>query len=225
MNIITSYGTGNMGSMSLTLYKQTYDQYREINLIGFNRTEKCSKDLFPLMNGGINKLTISSDELVTSQYDNGYKTMTLAELAVSPSYVAGILEKPQTWMSLKFFYTLSKHVDIQTCQHFPDVDGAATLNFYPMMYPDRISSFHCNSDDAIRLFDFVVTKKQSSFSSSAMSSPNNVLSYPNDMTDNTRVGELRIDIDQLKLIANQWLLECNLYCPGDNYNSKPPHYS
>ena len=36
------------------------------------------------------------------------------------------------------------------------------------------------------------------------------------MTNHTRVGELCIDIDQLKLSANQWLLECELYCPGDN---------
>ena len=173
------------------------------------------------MNWGINKLTMSSDELVTSQYFNGHKTAMLAELAMSLSYINGILEKPQTWTSLKFFYMLSKHVDIQTHQHFPDVDGAATLNFYPTMYPDHISSFHCNSDDVIRLFDFVVTRKQSSVSSSsAMSSPNDVLSYPTDTTDHTRVGELRIDVDQLKLITNQWLLECNLYCPGDNYNSK-----
>ena len=122
----------------------------------------------------------------------------LAELTMSLSYIAGILEKPQTWTSLKFFYTSSEHVDIQTRQHFPDVDGAATLNFYPMMYPDCISLFHCNSDDTIRLFDFMVTKKQSSVSSSsATSSPNNVLSYPTDTTDHSRVGELRIDIDQL----------------------------
>ena len=49
---------------------------------------------------------------------------------------------------------------------------------------------------------------------------NNVLSYPTDTTDHTRVRELRIDIDQLKLIANQWLLGCELYCPSDNYSSK-----
>ena len=99
------------------------------------------------MNGGINKLTVSSDELMTSQYVNGHKTATLAELAMSPSHIAGILETPQTWTSLKFFYTLSKHIDVQTRQHFPNVDGA-TLNFYPTMYPDHISWFHCNSDDA-----------------------------------------------------------------------------
>ena len=39
-----------------------------------------SKQFFPLINGGINIINISSDELVTSQYVNSFKTTTLASI-------------------------------------------------------------------------------------------------------------------------------------------------
>ena len=39
-----------------------------------------SKQFFPLINGGINIINISSDKLVTSQYVNGFKTATLASI-------------------------------------------------------------------------------------------------------------------------------------------------
>ena len=38
------------------------------------------KQFFPLINGGINIINVSSDELVTSQYINGFKTATLASI-------------------------------------------------------------------------------------------------------------------------------------------------
>ena len=39
-----------------------------------------SKQFFPLINGGINTINVLSDELVTSQYVNGFKTTTLASI-------------------------------------------------------------------------------------------------------------------------------------------------
>ena len=39
-----------------------------------------SKQFFLLINGGINIINVSSDELVTSQYVNGFKTATLASI-------------------------------------------------------------------------------------------------------------------------------------------------
>ena len=39
-----------------------------------------SKQFFPLINRGINNINVSSDELVTSQYVNGFKTTTLASI-------------------------------------------------------------------------------------------------------------------------------------------------
>ena len=39
-----------------------------------------SKQFFPLINGGINIINVSSDELVTSQYVNGFKTTTFASI-------------------------------------------------------------------------------------------------------------------------------------------------
>ena len=42
-----------------------------------------SKQFFPLVNGGINKMVASSNELVTSQYINGFKTATLASISAN----------------------------------------------------------------------------------------------------------------------------------------------
>ena len=39
-----------------------------------------SKQFFPLINGGINTINVSSDELVTFQYVNGFKIATLASI-------------------------------------------------------------------------------------------------------------------------------------------------
>ena len=38
-----------------------------------------AKTIYPLFNGGINRIAISSDLLATSQYINDYKTATIAE--------------------------------------------------------------------------------------------------------------------------------------------------
>ena len=97
INIITSYGTGKTGTTNLVLY----DLYYDINLIGFNtRSPATTKILFPLVNGGINKLAISSDALVTSQYINGHKTATLAEIALDPAHGTNFLSAAAKWTCL-----------------------------------------------------------------------------------------------------------------------------
>ena len=45
-----------------------------------NQKHIISKQFFPLINCGINIIIISSDELVTSQYVNGFKATTLASI-------------------------------------------------------------------------------------------------------------------------------------------------
>ena len=104
MNIIKSYGTG---TTNLVQYHST------INLIGFNTSSPATtKILFPLVNGGINKLTISSDALVTLQYVNGHKTATLAKIALDPAHGTNFLSTTAKWTCLRFFYTLWKHPSI-----------------------------------------------------------------------------------------------------------------
>ena len=107
MNIITSYGTRNTGTTNLILHDST------TNLTGFNTSSPATtKILFPLVNRGINKLTISSDALVMSQYVNGHKTATLAEIALDPAHGNNFLSTTSKWICLRFFYTLRKHPSI-----------------------------------------------------------------------------------------------------------------
>ena len=84
LNIIPSYSNGKMGQDEIILYSKDPFLVETINLIGFNgRTQYCNIILYPLKHGGINKLTVSSDKLVASQYVNGFKTATLAEITIN----------------------------------------------------------------------------------------------------------------------------------------------
>ena len=73
----------NCYSDNLILFQQTPSP--QINLLQFPNTGRkvSAKKFFPLLNGGINKITISSDELVASQYINGFKMATLATVAAN----------------------------------------------------------------------------------------------------------------------------------------------
>ena len=118
MNIITSYGIRNTGTANLILYNST------TNLIGFNTSSPATtKILFPLVNGGISKLTISSDGLVMSQYVNGHKMATLAEIALDPAHRTNFLSTTTKWTCLQFFYTLRKDSSVGSIQEIlPDVN-------------------------------------------------------------------------------------------------------
>ena len=65
-----------------------------------------SKQFFPLINSGINIINVSSDELVTSQYVNGFKTATLASIPANDLKVS-------THSLLKFLITHEKQHQTQ----------------------------------------------------------------------------------------------------------------
>ena len=78
MGIISSF-KGNSPDATLVL-KNTSSNIDMISDPSSQNDQKhiFSKQFFPLINGGINIINVSSDELVTSQYVNGFKTTTLA---------------------------------------------------------------------------------------------------------------------------------------------------
>ena len=80
MGIISSF-KGNSPDAMLVL-KNTSSNIDTISDLSQIDGQKhiISKQFFPLINGGINTINISSDELVTSQYVNGFKTTTLASI-------------------------------------------------------------------------------------------------------------------------------------------------
>ena len=75
MGIISSF-KGNSPDAMLVL-KNTSSNIDTISDLSQIDDQKhiISKQFFPLINGGINTINISSDELVTSQYVNGFKTL------------------------------------------------------------------------------------------------------------------------------------------------------
>ena len=80
MGIISSF-KGNSPDATLVL-KNTSSNIDTISDPSSQNDQKhiISKQFFPLINGGINIINVSSDELVTSQYVNGFKTATLASI-------------------------------------------------------------------------------------------------------------------------------------------------
>ena len=78
-----------------------------------------SKQFFPLINGGINTINVSSDELVTSQYVNSLKTATLALIPANDLKVSthsllnfSLPTKNNTKLrAIRAFIMLRKHAD------------------------------------------------------------------------------------------------------------------
>ena len=78
-----------------------------------------SKQFFPLINGGINIINVSSDELVTSQYVNGFKTATLASISTNDRKVSthsllifSLPTRNNTKLrAIRAFIMLRKHAD------------------------------------------------------------------------------------------------------------------
>ena len=80
MGIVSSC-KGNSPDATLVL-KNTSSNIDTISDLSSQNDQKhiISKQFFPLINDGINVINVSSDELVTSQYVNGFKTTTLVSI-------------------------------------------------------------------------------------------------------------------------------------------------
>ena len=96
MNIITKYDSGMGSNDKKVLFNSGFATY--VDLIGLEtqfgntrvRNKICTKTIYPRFNGGINRITVSSDLLATTQYINRHKTATIAELQIGPSTNAQI---------------------------------------------------------------------------------------------------------------------------------------
>ena len=149
-----------------------------------------SKQFFPLTNGGINTINISSDELVTSQYVNGFKTTTLASIPANDLKVSthsllnfSLPTKNNTKLrAIRAFITLRKHADSTGNEHGQGDNDSRPISYITTDFPSCISSFNCTSHDQ-QYFDLVVIRKHSQ----------QIQSFPHDIVDSTRVGEIRIN--------------------------------
>ena len=129
MNIIPRYNLGKTSQDKKILFNSSITapyidptaSVPYIDLIGLEacsghtrmRNKVCTKTIYPLFNGGINRITVSLDILATSQYINGHKTATIAELQIGPSTNAQInpmeIQDSFDWKHEYFFLTMGRH--------------------------------------------------------------------------------------------------------------------
>ena len=74
------------------------------------------------------------------------------------------------------------------------------INYITTDFPSCISSFNCTSHDQ-QYFDLVVIRKHSQ----------QIQSFPRDIMDSTRVGEIRINARLLQNISSVWLLRVKYF--------------
>ena len=208
--IIASF-RNNSAHDTLTLYNRMFD----IDLIGFDgKSRVANKLFFPLINGGINKMTVSSDELVTSQYMNGFKTAALAEISTNKNFIAiHSISATNTFIpsSIKVHFTLTKHQDNTTLGRFLGDASLTELEYYPTTYPDAVTSFQCSSEQA-HIFDFVVVK---------MNASSNIMQTdPTNTAKPGRIGELGIGLESLKILSNLWYIKLKYF----SHKKIPPYF-
>ena len=131
-------------------------------------------------------------ELVTSQYINGFKMVTLASLSSSNNNIAihsiNPIKTQNNTSVIKANFTLPLHQDADPSTIHQD-DSSATdhLEYYSNILPSSLTSFQCDSQYK-DVFDFVVLKMNQQ----------NIQAFPSNTTDNKRVGELRVNVEPLK---------------------------
>ena len=145
------------------------------------------KTIYPLFNGGINRITISSDLLATSQYINSHKTATIAELQIGLSTNSQMnpmeISNSFDWKHEYFYFTMKKHE-----QHVPfifasDQSPVSDCEYLPDILPDTFTSFHCNSGLLSSCFEIISIQTPSS-------GHRNIVSKPLDTKFRNRAGEL-----------------------------------
>ena len=145
---------------------------------------------------------------MTSQYVNGFKTTTLAsipanDLKVSTHSLLNFLlpTKNNTKLrAIRAFITLRKQVDSMGDDPGQGNGPSWPINYITTDFPSCISWFNRISHDQ-QYFDPVIIRKQSQ----------RIQSFPRDIMDSTRVGEIRINARLLQNISSMWLLRVKYF--------------
>ena len=96
-------------------------QIPRVNLLGYDVSMGVTKRvLFPLLNGGIHRMTVSCEDLATSQHINGHKTATIAETPLMPSLQVKFPNVPN-WQQDVINYFLTPHPQAPQGSIFPDL--------------------------------------------------------------------------------------------------------
>ena len=141
-----------------------YDKNVGINLLNVDiNTGLATKIIYPTLNGGINRITIFSNLLATSQYINGQRTATLVELQIATSTMAQVnpitVQSSFDWHTEKIYFTMGFY-DGKVVQNFPDDDEVSyatdDIEHYTTVMHDVYTSFMFNNGIFGGWFDLVI---------------------------------------------------------------------
>ena len=176
-----------------------------VNLLGYDIPTGITKRvLFLLLNGGIHCMTISCEDLATSQYINGHKTATIAEMPLMPSLQVKFPNIPN-WQQDVINYFLTPHPQAPQGDAFPD------LTYYPNIAPACISYLRCNINQYSNVIDPIAINMESGVA---------VPKVTNFAQHGDRIGEIRINLPSLLEVSFKWMIEVYL---ENAYNQHQHH--
>ena len=203
LGILTTF-THDQQHVLYTLYDR---RTPPIDNIQFNTQTHMSKTFYPLHNGGIHKLVVSEDNLATSQYINGHKTATIAEMNIAPTFKSK-RSRQRRWTSSNEFirYTLAAHplepngstIDEM---HSPGADDRELKT----VLPSCITYLLCNESIFRDIITPIVITKPV-----PLVTTDHVIRSATNVTDSDQVGEIQIDLGNLAIYSYKWLFRINV---------------
>ena len=181
-------------------------QLPPVNLLGYDVSTGITKRiLFPLLNGGIHRMTVSCEDLATSQYINGHKTATIAETPLMPSLQVKFPNVPN-WQQDVINYFLTPHPQAPQGSIFPDLQTSSP--YYSNVAPACIPYLRCNLNQYSNVIDPVAINMEDGVAKVVT-------------TGGDRVGEIRIKLPSLLEVSFKWMIE--VY-QGNTYDRRHKHH-
>ena len=208
-------------SQQYTLYT-LFDFFLEtINNVQFDTRTRSSRTFYPLHNGGIHKLIVSEDNLATSQYINGHKTATIAEMNIAPTLNSRRGQKKHWNCNESIHYVLLPHPlepDGSTIEdaHSPSPDDPEMK----VVLPSRISYLVCNEQIFRDILTPVVITKNTPLDNKA-----NVIRSVTNVTDADKVGEIQLSLNDLSRYSYKWLLRVHINTATNLTHFSPPYFT
>ena len=156
-------------------------------------------------------MTVSCEDLATSQYINGHKTATIAETLLMPSLQVKFPNVPN-WQQDVINYFLAPHPQAPQGGTFPDLHTLSPpdLTYYPNVAPACIPYLRCNINQYSNVIDPIAINMESGVA---------VPKVTNHGGD--RVGEIRINLSSLLEVSFKWMIEVYL---GNTYDRRHKHH-
>ena len=172
----------------------------------FDTRTRSSRTFYPLHNGGIHKLIVSEDDLATSQYINGHKTATIAEMNIAPTLNSRRGQKKHWNCDESIHYVLLPHPLEPNGSTIADAhDPGPDDPEMKVVLPSRISYLVCNEQIFRDILTPVVITKDTPLDERA-----NVIRSVTNVTDADKVGEIQLSLNDLSRYSYKWLLRVNV---------------